>query len=186
MHLKKICWRIHRNPLFWDIGLSTTFFFSQFFCSKNYGQRKQRGETKLQILFVLKDSTLSPGPDLRLFDSGSAWSRPVTAGVCGDMLEGGAGVATDALMRQVLSAPAPWRGGSQIGTLGAPFGKVVDGYVASIIWIIWTKLGHYIWKYGDCLSHVIYVGDLTSTGFRSCGLKVIISRNFGGTWGDLD
>ena len=88
------------------------------------------GKQKLQIL--------------RLFDSGSAWSRPVTAGVCGDMLEGGAGVATDGTDETSPFCSSTLKGGSQIGTLGAPFGKVVDGYVASIIWIIWTKLGHYI------------------------------------------
>lgn len=62
--LKNFCWRIHRNPLFWDIGLSTTFFFRIFFAVKLWPE-KTKGETKTADFLVLKDSTLSssPGPD---------------------------------------------------------------------------------------------------------------------------
>lgn len=119
--LKNFCWRIHRNPLFWDIGLSTTFFFRIFFAVKLWPE-KTKGETKTADFLVLKDSTLSssPVPILRLFDSGSAWRRPVTAGVCGDMLEGGAGVATDGTDETSPFCSSTLKGGSQIGTLGHP------------------------------------------------------------------
>ena len=57
----------------------------------------------------------------RLFDSGSAWSRPVTAGVCGDILEEGAGVATEGTDETSPFCSSTLKGGCQMSrTFGAP------------------------------------------------------------------
>ena len=88
-------------PYFQTLDVLCSHFFAV-----NDGQRKRRGKQKLQIL--------------RLFDSGSAWSSPVTAGVCGDMSEGGAGVATDGTDETSPFCSSTLKGGSQIGIIGSP------------------------------------------------------------------
>ena len=168
--LKNFCWRIHRNPLFWDIGLSTTFFFRNFFAVKLWPE-KTKGETKTADFVVLKDSTLSPGSrfcaSLTAAPHGAGPWQQVYAVICWKEAQVSPRMA---LMRQVLSAPAPWREVPKLGHWEPPLGKLLMD-----MWPV--SYGSYgqNWDtiYESMVMSVsfIYVGDLTSTGFRKLRTK---------------
>lgn len=122
---KKFCWGIHGNPLFWDIGR----FFVRNSCSKTMARENKGGKQKLQILSNKGfNSQFFPGSrfcaSLTTAPHGAGPWQQVYAVICWKEAQVSPRMA---LMRQVLSAPAPWREVPKLGHWDIPKCPVVDG-----------------------------------------------------------